>query len=73
HNELLTLNTVSPSSAADVDLEALNGPDGDILGDKGAGLSQRESYVSVNRFQKQSVQQLTNTTSTDGYFDPYYL
>ncbi|GKC63016.1 hypothetical protein Tco_1095614 [Tanacetum coccineum] len=40
-------------STSDVELEALNGPDGDILGDKGAGLSQRESYVSVNRFQKQ--------------------
>nr|GEX23818.1 hypothetical protein [Tanacetum cinerariifolium] len=70
--ELLASNTVSPNSAADVDLEALTGPDGYILGGKGVGLGQRKSSVSVSRFQKQSVQKLTNT-STDGYFDPFYL
>ncbi|GJV47861.1 hypothetical protein Tco_1438073, partial [Tanacetum coccineum] len=36
-------------STADVDLEALTGRDGYILGGKAAGLSQRESSVSVNR------------------------
>ncbi|GJS35347.1 hypothetical protein Tco_0533729 [Tanacetum coccineum] len=51
---LLASNTVSPSSLADVDLEALTGPDGYILGGKGAGMSQRKSSVSVSRFQKQS-------------------
>ncbi|GJR38757.1 hypothetical protein Tco_1214441 [Tanacetum coccineum] len=43
-------HTVSPSSAADVDLEALTGRDGYILGAKGVGLSQRKSSVSVSRF-----------------------
>nr|GEZ53153.1 retrovirus-related Pol polyprotein from transposon TNT 1-94 [Tanacetum cinerariifolium] len=65
-------NGKSVQMPLDVDLEALTDPDGYILGDKGAGLSQRESSVSVNMLQNQLVQQLTDT-STDGYFDPFYL
>nr|GEW27351.1 hypothetical protein [Tanacetum cinerariifolium] len=41
----------------DVDLEALTDPDGYILGGKGAGLSQRESSVSVNMLQNQDTKE----------------
>ncbi|GKF57109.1 hypothetical protein Tco_0170646, partial [Tanacetum coccineum] len=40
--------TLCPSSAADVDLEALTGLHGYILGGNGAGLSQQKSSVSVS-------------------------
>ncbi|GKA90476.1 beta-D-glucosyl crocetin beta-1,6-glucosyltransferase-like protein [Tanacetum coccineum] len=44
---MLSSNTVSPSSTADFDLEALTGLDGYILGGKGAGLSQRGLSAAV--------------------------
>ncbi|GJW97591.1 reverse transcriptase domain-containing protein [Tanacetum coccineum] len=62
NDELLASNTVSPFSSEDVDLEAIIGLDGYILGGKRAGLSLRESSVIVNRT---LVQMAISTHFTD--------